>query len=395
MKITEAVGELKETLSSDKRRLGFFMGAGTSKAIGIPDINELTEAVLSSIIPDDKSKIDKIKIKCGAASPNIEDILNRIRLISGLMSNDEAEYDGLIGKDSCVQLDKRVCSLISNYVSIEPPKGYKTHDAFARWLKHSQGSRQTPIEVFTTNYDLQFERAFDKARIPYFDGFVGGYNPFFFPDAVAFPRVNAEGRGLPPVTWLRLWKMHGSINWHSEKNDSGMTFMRGGRSKTDESELMIFPSQEKYYESRRLPFLTIHDRFRDYLRDGELLLIISGYSFNDQHINETLFDSLAINPRLAITALIFGEGAIDSRRQTKENLLAEGQKNQNFSIYGPDKFCVGGVVGEWEELPVEASATSKLYWDSTNKQCTLGDFNEFINFLKTFHPKEVTASVSA
>jgi hypothetical protein len=53
----------------------------------------------------------------------------------------------------------------------------------------------------------------------------------------------------------------------------------------------IYPSDTKYEESRRVPFVVLQDRFRRALNQPETLTIVSGYSFGDQHLNEMLFDA--------------------------------------------------------------------------------------------------------
>jgi hypothetical protein len=40
-------------------------------------------------------------------------------------------------------------------------------------------NRDFSKEIFTTNYDLVIEKSLEAIRAPYFDGFVGSYEPFF------------------------------------------------------------------------------------------------------------------------------------------------------------------------------------------------------------------------
>jgi hypothetical protein len=42
---------------------------------------------------------------------------------------------------------------------------------FAAWAART--NYLTPLEVFTVNYDLLIEEAFEEFLVPYFDGFVG------------------------------------------------------------------------------------------------------------------------------------------------------------------------------------------------------------------------------
>jgi len=47
------------------------------------------------------------------------------------------------------------------------------HRRFAKWLLKT--SRQSPVEIFTVNYDVLLECALEAERVPLFDGFVGSY----------------------------------------------------------------------------------------------------------------------------------------------------------------------------------------------------------------------------
>ena len=40
-------------------------------------------------------------------------------------------------------------------------------------------NRDYSKEIYTSNYDLIFEKSLEEVQIPYFDGFVGSYEPFF------------------------------------------------------------------------------------------------------------------------------------------------------------------------------------------------------------------------
>ena len=93
--------EIREQLSSEKRKLGFFFGAGVSMAVGIPGIIDLTEKVSSKLEEPFKTQYKQIKDTLPKGA-NVENILNRIRLISELIGDSkEEEVYGLKGTD-CV-----------------------------------------------------------------------------------------------------------------------------------------------------------------------------------------------------------------------------------------------------------------------------------------------------
>ena len=187
------------------------------------------------------------------------------------------------------------------------------------------------------------------------------------------------GSQYPPSMWTRLWKLHGSVAWHLVKaNDGSMRVIRRNDFGTSE-QLMIFPSRDKYAESRKLPFLTFQDRFRKFLAHGEVVLLVSGYSFSDEHLNEIILEGLRTNSRLAITALAHDHYSPSDR------LNQYVREHTNFTIFWPDKAIMGGTVFDWTYSGSPANAgRDKLFWDIVKSQWILGDFKHFSLFLESF-----------
>jgi hypothetical protein len=376
--------ELREHLASDKRNLGFFMGAGTSMAIGLPGIEKLTEIVEQSLSPDKYKKyFNQIKSEISTESPNVELVLNRIRLVRELLNdNTENSHNGISGED-IKNLDLEVCKAIHKAVDTKEIDDTAPHEMFSQWIHSSYARRSTPVEIFTTNYDLMFEKAMEKTSVPFFDGFIGSVNPFFSPESVEADsdrKNNPEFK--PPRAWTRLWKLHGSVNWVLKADSTGgnKKVIRGfDGSESSGQELMIFPSREKYLESRRLPFITFQDRLRQFLSMGESVLFILGYSFLDEHLNEIIFQALRSNSRLAVNALVFGEKNNDSFT-LPDNIASFAKDYRNLSVYGPDRAVIGGVSGEWENETSGPNIDS--YWE--NNALSLVDFKSFSRYLERF-----------
>jgi len=255
-----------------------------------------------------------------------------------------------------------------------PPKEPKPHAIFAHWVGALHTRRSSALEIFTTNYDVFIEEAFEQAAVPFFDGFVGAVNPFFAPECVEAEDGRDDAAVFPPRGWTRLWKLHGSTNWRLTKS-GGSRIVRGFAADTGPSEeLIIFPSRQKYSESRKLPFLAFQDRLRRFLARGECLLLVIGYSFSDEHLNELLFQGLRGNPRLAIDALVYGP--------VTDRLAKFAEDFRNLSVYGSDKAAIGGVAETWSD-PSELR-DDWPFWDKDKKRFVLGDFNSFAAFLERF-----------
>ena len=123
-----------------------------------------------------------------------------------------------------------------------PAKGSAYND-LVNWITGI--SRDHPVEIFTTNYDLLFEEAFEAVRAPYFDGFAGGREPFFDPVSVA-------GNDLPP-RWTRLWKLHGSLGWKASGKDEVI------RTGSETATHLVFPELLKYDQTQKAPYAALSD----------------------------------------------------------------------------------------------------------------------------------------
>lgn len=195
----------------------------------------------------------------------------------------------------------------------------------AGWLGRAR--YDLPVEVFSVNYDPLLELALEALKIPYFDGFVGNLQARFRADLV-------EGRPERSDQWLpsfmvRLWKLHGSVNWAWLEDDPSKV-VRLGAPVADGEAAAIYPSDAKYDESRRVPFLVLHDRFRLALAEPESLVLVSGYSFSDDHLNETLFEAAEFHPRSEICCFasmrfLSRSPPAQARRQTFMQSLRSGR----------------------------------------------------------------------
>lgn len=220
----------------------------------------------------------------------------------------------------------------------------------------------------------------EYSGVPFFDGFVGSVTPFFIPESVEADIRQIDKTSYPPSAWTRLWKIHGSVNWYIQKNignnQERITRLSGSKT-TSGGELVIFPSREKFTQSRKLPFLTFQDRLRTFLSSSEALVIVVGYSFSDAHINDIILQGLRSNPRLAVTAFQY--------LPLSEEIINFGLENRKFTIYGPDKACIGGIVEKWSKPHREKKGDEHCpFWNEESNIFTLGNFNDFTSFLEKF-----------
>jgi hypothetical protein len=347
-------------------------------AVGLPGIVRLTDMVGNALRGAATTQFNAIKAEIGGPS-DVESILNRLRLYRELIGHsDDREYLGIKGADAAKTLDSRICAAISEAVSVQPPGGLRPHTTFVQWIRSLHSNRTWPVEVFTTNYDLLLEQAMEAVGLPFFDGFVGSVTPFFVPESIEAADVLADAAIYPPRGWTRLWKLHGSINWHLRRTGLGRDVVTRvcGSTSNPGDELAIFPSREKYAQSRKLPFIAFQDRLRAFFSGGECLLVILGYSFSDQHINDILFQGLRSNPRAAILALVHSA--------LSKELLGCAIDHRNLACFGADQAIVGGLAEPWSDPAHAAQSAPTSFWDMEAHKFTLGDFSRFADYLERF-----------
>ncbi|WP_444676852.1 SIR2 family protein [Halomonas sp. E19] len=206
---------LRQSLSQDNESIGFFLSAGCPLSVEmssdcwplIPDVKNLTKYINEQLKGDEKyasllGELSKAEKNC----ENIEDVLSFVR--SCLLVSKGGEVRGLIEEDF-LSLEGKICAEIVNKLDVDLPGPYTPYHRLASWIRSID--RKTPVEIFTTNYDLLMEQALEELEVPYFDGFIGSRRSFF--------DLGAVEDDLIPTHWSRLWKIHGSINWYQEKQD--------------------------------------------------------------------------------------------------------------------------------------------------------------------------------
>jgi hypothetical protein len=311
-------------LATRSRHVCTFVGAGAAKACGLPDVKDLEACVLAKLVG---AKLDAFNSLLNGR--NIEKVLSRLRRIAGLVSGTET-VDGLSATQA-EDLDKAVCQAIVDALNIGAAT-LAPMSHFAAWA--ARADYRHPVEIFTVNYDLLLETALEEHGVPYFDGFVGNLRAKFRTDLVEAPL--GDPGGYVASRFVRLWKLHGSVNWVRSDDDQ---IVRIGQPATD-LPAAIYPSDAKYEESRRVPFLVLQDRLRRALHQPETIVLVSGFSFTDDHLNEMLFDAAIRRER--------SEFVVFSYDDISDDMAKRAQHTPNIQVVGKGEAILGGVRGKWE-----------------------------------------------
>ena len=313
-------------LATRSRHVCLLLGAGVGKSCGLPDVKGLQQAISNALDDDNRALLAR-----QLQNNNLEGALSRIRRIGTLISGDDT-VDGLTAEKADV-LDKTICQEIVRALNIEVDE-INPLICLAAWVARS--NYLLPLELFTVNYDLLIEGALEQMRVPYFDGFVGTLNAGFHTDLVeALPGSDSE---TIPSFIVRLWKLHGSLNWIWNTNGQ---IVRIGQTAPNGLPAAIYPSDAKYNESRRVPFLVLHDRFRRALHQAETLLLISGYSFCDEHLNELIFDAATRRERSEFVAFLYSD--------IPPELSDRAMITPNLQIISRREAIIGGIRANWKE----------------------------------------------
>jgi hypothetical protein len=330
--------------------IGFFLGAGCPAAVKsgddgkgeplIPDVGGLTRRVSRAISDNDEFK-EPFRLVCeqletdGTAEPNIEHILTHVRSLRQAAGN--AEVRGLKASQ-LKDLDAHICQMIDNCTRVELPDSETAYHLLASWIGGI--SRKHSVEIFTPNYDLLIEQALEESGVPYFDGFVGSYRTFFDP-------ASMELGGLP-ARWARLWKLHGSINWRQDPNSKVVS---RGEGIPDGEAHLIHPSHLKYDESRQMPYLAMFDRLHEFLKRTPSVLVTCGFSFSDQHLNNSILQGLQGNPSAVCFALLHG------KLDRYETAVRKALQRTNLNLLALDGAVIAGRRGEWQ-IPPDVDPTA-------------------------------------
>ncbi len=369
---------LRLLLSQNKSPLGFLLAAGCPRSVKdpttgdalLPDMAGLTKIISDKHAKDTAdSPYNHLMAELGKAgknAKNLEDVLTYIRSMKEV-STGGGTVRGF-SEAELKTLEEEICTTISDAVTKDLPDGDNSYRKFARWV--GSIDRDVPVEVFTTNYDLLLEQAFEEQSVPFFDGFSGSRYPFF--------DIHTVEENELPRYWARLWKLHGSVNWKTVKGEVCRVSKEVGGSPE-----LIYPSKLKYDQSRKMPFLAMSDRLTNFLLQPQAVLFVCGYSFGDEHINDTIINALKVNQSANVIALMFGK-----MKKTDPpgelycpEAVERAQERPNLSVWHDDEAVIGAQRREWSKFEDMKKEFTSFTLTMVDDRVSFGDFNAFTTFL--------------
>ena len=233
--------------------------------------------------------------------------------------------------------------------------------------------------IFTTNYDLAFDKAFDRLGINYINGFSGFHNRYFKPETfeydIFFPGSTTQGKVQRIEKVLRYFKIHGSLTWVNRDPSANCVYgieelpMELIRKNEEYDSLMIYPTTVKKSYTLDYPYSELFRQFSVSIAQPQSVLITFGYSFSDEHINDLIYQALTI-PSFTLIIVDFKgvDGSAEIKRLMELNdpriIIMQGTQLGDFP------FFVEQVMPDLIEFDTNAKIAEtmqKLYPSKTDK----------------------------
>lgn len=314
-KITNKIADL-----TNLKNLHFLLGAGASSD-AIPAMKELIKIVGTEVenverninqsngknVDGLKNYYDSVKVN---SSDNLESILGTLYSKKAYMEG-VGEVDDLNSSLISLIEDKIYTSINIDLASEEAQKSINIYKKLYQKLS-LRNKDLSRVNVFTTNNDLLSETALGYLNINYNNGFSGGLSRTFNPARFSYTysrKVDLDMEKYEPLeNMVYLYKLHGSINWIECEDNSFFNVKEIDVSKDtspSDKTILIYPTPLKQNRSLGSPYADLIREFKNKLLLQHGVLIIIGYSFSDEHINNAIYSALASNSSLCV--VIFGD----------------------------------------------------------------------------------------
>ena len=309
-------------------------GCGCSRSAGGPSMQNLWECAVG-LVPSEKTMKMAKKVGHDIEDKNVEGLLSRVEAF--LQISDDADVREFLNQSKKAILDR--CSAFLDSAELGP------HRTFLHRMARRR-VRDERLRIFTTNYDLCFERAARDVGELAIDGFSFSaprqYDPRFF----AYDIVRRLCGGNSPEHYLEgvflLYKLHGSVNWARDKQG----VIREKEHPEPEEACLVYPASGKYQQSFVQPYLESVAQYLGALREPNTCLLTVGFGFNDAHLAEPLLAAAQTNPHLRL--IVVDLHAKDKMEGPKPNSYCA--KLLDLSKSGEDIWLINAGFEEFAKL---------------------------------------------
>lgn len=328
--------------------LHFLMSNGCSMYAGSKAINVLEET-------EDKKLLKSFKFSGKVKNKDLEIVINSLEKERPEKALDrlyeiKSYCENILTCDiSCKELiefiDRYKKIFIENYVFTIDYSTNSYHKAILKRIT-SRNSKLNKVNIFTLNYDVLIEKTAEEMGIIINNGFIGFHNRVFNPASfhldVHFN--NADGAKYFSKS-INLFKLHGSLSWKLDetKPPYGITEIQIEKVNDEKiiPDCIIYPVQTKKKHSLDLPYSEMFRQFIELVNKPSSTLIIVGYSFLDEHVNDIITNALS-NPSFNLIIFSF-LGEAEAKDYLK--LLFERSKyDSRITIFS------GKILGNFEYI---------------------------------------------
>ena len=317
------------------------LGAGASQEAGIPITKEMIEKIEEKL--QDKWKEFKglynfIKSQIHKVSEenlNVEDLVNILDELLLLLNKKHPlspfqlswiEFIENVGYtfDAISKFRNLIIDSLREWIELDNPVKAKYYQELALFQKELN----TPLRIFTLNYDLCIESVCDRfnhngkevtCKIE-----RGFGNEREVEELWHWSRFKIGEEEVDPDIYL--YKLHGSIDWERDETDK----IAHKQSVKIVNHEIIFGTRQKVkaYD----PFLFFIYEFREYCIKAKLI-IISGYGFWDDHINKIIKQALTEDKERILLVNMYS-GDEEKRVDELSNRLNLKSKDQIKVVIG-------------------------------------------------------------
>lgn len=312
-----------------KQPLALFLGAGASKSLRLKttpefwdwfkynyssDLGTVGADLFVLAIEDAIKPSEEIGRK-----PDIEAVLDILQQIT-------KGWD--LGNEVFKNFHKGTFDLPHEYIEIQEKikdvvvehySEVKKGEAFELYRPLLELAMHQPLPMFTTNYDLAIEKAFEFTISPRYEL---GKAPFNLRDGFSRARIvtpewsrSAYEDYSPTGADVILFKLHGSVDWVRTPSGAIQRVESRKRDPGGMPTIIAYPSRLKS-EIHEEPFRTNYDYLIACLLHTRLCAVI-GFSFRDQEIVEEFRQAMELNKKLKLMIIDPNAKAIKSHLENK------------------------------------------------------------------------------
>ncbi|MBT2733139.1 SIR2 family protein [Carnobacterium sp. ISL-102] len=339
--VEEQINQIGTFLKSSirARNLSVFIGSGCSNP-ATPMMGTTMKEITLKKENDDIVK----KIREYTGEEKIDKFVDIEGLLNWLQNGINFEKSEVKKNELIIIFNKIKEEFISTIPSWEDEKyiDSSTIDTYTQFYKYIYNSRSidsSKLSVFTTNYDLFNEFALENNSFSYTTGFTTELRQSFDINRFKYRLVDDTERykdkWQPVKKEANLYKIHGSINWFQDENEMLC------QSNYAKDKIVIYPTMLKHQETVQSPYSELFREFSTALQKPNTTLIVMGYGFPDEHINNIISQNIQNQD---FNLIVFGDMSEDKMKafyqkfNKKRNVhvigggMRDGRKGHYFNV---------------------------------------------------------------